>query len=109
MGDWLFPAYDAESCATSYVRHVPTNILEHLAYFAECQLATVEGLRMLKRPSKTELKRHERISISMLTACRRYGLTGHAAREQGCGRVADAFDLLAEFRPRSFKPEDFVK
>lgn len=38
-----------------------------LAYFTECQLATVEGLRFLKRPQG--LKRHEDIAARMVQAC----------------------------------------
>jgi predicted transcriptional regulator len=91
------------------MQHVPATLLEHLAHFTECQLATVEGLRLLKRPSKTELSRHESIAIMMLTACYRYGLTRLAARDQDYGRVADALALLAEHRARSFKPEDEAK
>jgi hypothetical protein len=48
---------------------------EHFAYFTECQLATVEGLKMKKRSSKSEIRRHENIANKMTDVCRQLNLS----------------------------------
>ncbi len=53
------------------------DIFADLAYFTECQLATVEGLRDMKRPPKGELRRHESIAAKMVQACREYDVPTH--------------------------------
>ncbi len=41
-----------------------------LAYYTECQLATVETLRSRKRVSQSELSRHQKIADGMVEHCR---------------------------------------
>lgn len=41
-----------------------------LAYLAECQLATVEGLKLRKRVSQSDLERHEAIARFAIDAVR---------------------------------------
>lgn len=48
------------------------DLMQSFAYYTECQLATVEGLRGLKRPPKGELKRHESIAEKMVRVCREH-------------------------------------
>ena len=57
-----------------------------LAYFTECNLATLEHLRLLKRTSKSERQRQANICKSMVAACRDFHID--PARTQS--RLAEA-------------------
>lgn len=104
LHEWLVEAYDHEHEKAVSYRVGPNSLVEIFAHFTECQLATVEGMHMLSRPPKGELRRHEHIAVSMLSEGNRYGLTVEIAERVKCGRTAEALELLAEHRPRSFKP-----
>lgn len=41
-------------------------VTHELAWAAECELATVEHMEMLKRPPKSELERHRRIADRLM-------------------------------------------
>jgi hypothetical protein len=43
-----------------------------LAYYTECELATIEELKSRKRISKYSLRRHEVIASGMIKHCRRF-------------------------------------
>lgn len=49
-------------------------LAERLAYFAECQLATVEDLEDRRRPPKRELERHRSIPAQMVETCRQFSV-----------------------------------
>lgn len=44
------------------------------AYFTECNLATLEKLRSLSRPSKSEIQRQQNICNEMVGVCRDFGI-----------------------------------
>lgn len=43
-----------------------------LAYYTECQLATLEGLRIKKRTPLCELQRHQKIADGMVEHCKAF-------------------------------------
>lgn len=47
-----------------------TSLHDAFAYFVECQLATVEGLKIKKSTPQYELRRHESIARSMVECVR---------------------------------------
>lgn len=47
---------------------------DHLLYFLDCQLATVEELELLKSPPKGRLDRHRGIARKMIQAARSHKL-----------------------------------
>jgi len=51
-----------------------TSIEAAFAYHTECNLATLERLRSLKRSSKWERQRQQNICDSMVAACRDFGI-----------------------------------
>ncbi len=62
-----------------------------LAWAVECEMATLEGLRLVKRTSKSELERHRTIVDKMVEQCLDLGmrpgvigLSGHP-----CGRLSE--------------------
>lgn len=62
-------------------------VVEALAYFAECELATLGHLEVTSRPSKSELRRHETLSKMMLDSCKQFGVDRETCRLLGCVRV----------------------
>jgi hypothetical protein len=64
------------------------DLRERFCYFAECQAATVEFLRGLKRTSKSELRRHESLLEKMLIDCRRHKIKVEEAMKWNCSRIA---------------------
>ena len=47
---------------------------ESFAYFLDCELATIEDLRMLKTPPKGRLRRHQSIARSMVVQGLRFNV-----------------------------------
>lgn len=70
------------------------NAAQALAYFTECQLATVEGVQDRKRFPGYELARHRRIADSMVQTVRAFVLDDkdRVYVEQNCPRL---LELLA--------------
>lgn len=62
---------------------------EALCWMVECEMATVEGLKGLKRTSKKGLDRHESIVATGLAACVKFDLK-EAAHKARCSRVEGA-------------------
>ena len=70
-----------------------TQVARVLAWLTECELATLEYLRGLKRPAKMELKRHEKIAKRAVDQCYDLkvppiGLLGFS----GCPRLAEEYE-----------------
>jgi hypothetical protein len=53
-----------------------TSLAAAFAYHTECNLATLERLRSLKRSSKWERQRQQNICDSMVAACRDFRVAG---------------------------------
>jgi hypothetical protein len=60
-----------------------------LCYMVECTMATLEHQRDIKRTSKSEIARLERIVAQGLHSCRKFDLAETAAFSR-CPRVFDA-------------------
>jgi len=67
-----------------------TEIFHDLCWLLECEIATLEGLKGVKRTSKSELKRHQSIVDQTMAKvwayCRDYAF----GINPKCGRVQDA-------------------
>lgn len=66
-----------------------------LAYFTECQLATLEGMRCTKSTSKSALSRQQGIVDKMVTSCYTHGVDKLERRNGpglSTGRLWDIFD-----------------
>jgi hypothetical protein len=63
-----------------------------LAYFAECQLATVVDLRGRKRTSKSELERHESIAKTLVYHIRDMKIQPEGLYGRPCSRLARALE-----------------
>ena len=73
---------------------------EALAYYTECQLATVADLRTRKSFPKGELKRHENLATGMVQACKMHcknirdnGWGQTSVEGQSCSRL---YNLIRE-------------
>ena len=60
-----------------------------LAWLAECELATLERMRGLKKPIKSELKRHESICATMVYHLQELGVQPRGLYGRHCGRVEE--------------------
>lgn len=60
-----------------------------LAWAAECELATLEGLRERKSTSKHELRRHEEIAVTLVRHCRELGVEPRGIRGSPCPRLIE--------------------
>lgn len=73
-----------------------TEMFHSLCWLLECEMATLEGLKGVKRTSKSELKRHQSIVDQMVAKvhgyCRDYGF-GIDIRK---GRVTEAVRRLED-------------
>lgn len=65
---------------------VPATAEEALCYMVECELATLEWIRSLKRTPRYDVKRHTGIASAGIEAIRLFADTNTAARV-GAGRV----------------------
>jgi hypothetical protein len=61
--------------------------VQALCWATEVELATIEGLKSVKRTPKCELRRHQEISDSLLKACEMFACVVDAERVR-CSRVA---------------------
>ena len=70
---------------------------EALCYMVECTMATLEGLRSVKKTSKYEISRHEQLVEIGLRNCEVFKLrdAAHTAR---CSRVELALDAREKAR-----------
>jgi hypothetical protein len=55
-------------------------IQEAFAYYTECQLATVEKLRSVKKTAQSELRRQQNIADGMVAYCRSWVTVADAER-----------------------------
>lgn len=60
-----------------------------LAWLTECQLATLEGLKLVKRTSKSELARQEQICNKAVSQCKDLGVSPVGLRGTLCVRLAE--------------------
>lgn len=65
-----------------------------LAWVTECQLATLEGLKMRRSTSKAELKRQESICDTAVLHCFELGVTPTGLRGGRCLRLAERLAAL---------------
>jgi hypothetical protein len=61
-----------------------------LAWLTECELATLESLRAVKRTSKADLARHERICHTAVQQCVDLGVWPVGLRGAPCVRLQEA-------------------
>lgn len=59
-----------------------------LAWFAECELATLEGLKLVKRTPKHELKRHEEICNTLVSHIKDMKIPPRGLFGRPCPRLA---------------------
>lgn len=52
----------------------PDILAQEFAYYAECQLATLEIISERKSTSKSDLRRQAEIAFGMVKACQRHGV-----------------------------------
>lgn len=60
-----------------------------LAWATECELATVEHMKLLKRPPRGELKRHEDIAKKLVFHCRDLNVPPYGLMGRPCTRLMD--------------------
>lgn len=60
-----------------------------LAWLTECQLATLEGLELIKRTSKSELSRQRHICDRAIAHCKDLGVDPVGLRGDPCVRLAE--------------------
>lgn len=80
---------ESGSLTTWYSYH---DLREQFCYFLECQMATIEGLRGVRRTSKSELRRHENILEKMLVEAARHRVTLEDARRWRCPRLVERLE-----------------
>lgn len=60
-----------------------------LAWLTECQLATLEGMQLVKRTSKYELARQQSICDKAVAHCKDLGVTPIGLRGDACIRLSE--------------------
>lgn len=60
-----------------------------LAWLTECQLATLEGMKLVKRTSKSELARQQQICDKAVAQCKDLGVSPVGLRGDTCIRLAE--------------------
>lgn len=60
-----------------------------LAWLTECQLATLEGMQLVKRTSKSELARQQQICDKAVAQCEDLGVSPVGLRGETCIRLAE--------------------
>ncbi len=63
-----------------------------LAWLIECQLATLEGMKLVKRTSKSELVRQQQICDRAVAQCKDLGVTPVGLRGDACIRLAERLE-----------------
>lgn len=63
-------------------------IEDALAYFTECNLATLDHLHSIKRSSKSERQRQSNICDSMVRACRDFGIDARRTQSRLSERLS---------------------
>lgn len=58
-----------------------------LAWLAECELATLQGLKLKRSTPKSEIRRHESICATMVYHCADLGITPIGLMGQRCPRL----------------------
>lgn len=66
-----------------------------LAWLTECELATLERLKLRKSTSKAELARHESIVKDAVFHCRDLRVTPRGLAGRPCTRLAEAMKEVA--------------
>jgi hypothetical protein len=61
---------------------------EEFAFYTECQLATLEGLKMRKSSGKHEVMRQQDIADQMVEVCRRYQIKPSGLPRRGTPRLS---------------------
>jgi len=62
------------------MRGIPGSAEEALCYMVECELATLEWIRMIKRTSKSDIARHTSLATTGVNACKLYVQHRHAEK-----------------------------
>lgn len=60
-----------------------------LAWLTECQLATLEGMKLVKRTSRSELARQQQICDKAVAHCKDLGVSPGGLRGDTCIRLAE--------------------
>ena len=84
------------------VDHIFTKAEDAFIYYTECQLATVEFLEGLSRPSKSQVRRQKGIAEGMVRQCQILGYDpSHSDLHtvKTCTRVRDALAELKKKEP----------
>ncbi len=63
-----------------------------LAWLTECQLATLEGMKLVKRTSKSALVRQRQICDRSVAQCKDLGVTPIGLRGDACIRFAERLE-----------------
>lgn len=63
-----------------------------LAWLTECQLATLEGMKLVKRTSKSELARQQLICDKAVAQCKDLGIIPVGLRGDACIRLAERLE-----------------
>jgi hypothetical protein len=64
-----------------------------LAWATECELATLERLKMMKKPPAGQLRRHQEIADTMVFHCRDLKVRAQGLSGRGCPRLAELLEV----------------